>query len=431
MILERVVNEQIEKYMERHNLLGKNQHGFRGKRSTVSAILSMDNQWREDANKGKYTGILLYDLSAAFDCLDPEILSEKLKLYGFNEHSRKWVTSYLTGRKQIVKIGNSYSSPRTLPFGSPQGSCLSPMLFIILLADIEDWANEADVFGFADDTTNSVSGDSVEEVDKKLEEEAIIILQFMASNNLVINPDKTGFLLYKPKKGNQEEQNIRVGSDVVVESPVQKLLGMKISADLNWSEHIQSVIKALNHRLFVIRRLKEVLPQKTLSIVGEAIFNSHIRYGLAAYGKIRLGEEPVNCEMKRLQVLQNELMRLIVGKRKKDCVSVKTLLEMTGYMSVNQMAVTHTLSEVFNVINNDMNPGLKDTWTEIKSQATMKTRFQEKENLNIVRFKKSGLEGFQQRGPVAWNSLPEDIRNTKSKETFKRKVKKWIVNVPV
>ena len=82
---------------------------------------------------------ILYDLSAAFDTVMPKVIIEKLKVYGFDYMARRWMESYLTGRSQITMVGGKLSKAVDLCYGTPQGSRLSPLLFIILMADLDLW----------------------------------------------------------------------------------------------------------------------------------------------------------------------------------------------------------------------------------------------------------------------------------------------------
>ena len=75
-------------------------------RSTMTAWADIQKQWAQNSDDKKLTGVLLWDLSAAFDCLDPVILCKKLKFYGFDELTIKWYRSFLTRRTQRVKIGD-------------------------------------------------------------------------------------------------------------------------------------------------------------------------------------------------------------------------------------------------------------------------------------------------------------------------------------
>ena len=70
----------------------------------MTAWADIQKQWAQNSDDKKLTGVLLWDLSAAFDCLDPFILCKKLKFYGFDELTIKWYHSFLTGRTQRVKI---------------------------------------------------------------------------------------------------------------------------------------------------------------------------------------------------------------------------------------------------------------------------------------------------------------------------------------
>lgn len=101
-----------------------------GKRSTISALLSIIGKLIEGRREG-YMAMAIYDLSAAFDCLDPDILTQKLKLYGLDENSCNWFLSFLTGRQQYVVVGEKKSEKVKINTGTPQGSILSPLLFII------------------------------------------------------------------------------------------------------------------------------------------------------------------------------------------------------------------------------------------------------------------------------------------------------------
>ena len=120
-VLEKVVCNQLTKFMEDNGLLRTNQHGFREGRSTMTALTEIQKQWITSTDEGQKTGVLIWDLSAAFDTLDPELLCRKLGIYGVDRKSTGWFHSFLTNRTQTVKIGDRISSPKRLTSGVPQG----------------------------------------------------------------------------------------------------------------------------------------------------------------------------------------------------------------------------------------------------------------------------------------------------------------------
>ena len=113
-------------------------------------------------------------------------------MYGLNQHAIKWVRSYLKDRKQMVTVCGKTSNTLTTNIGTPQGSRLSPLLFICLLADMDLWTEKSKLSNFADDTQSIIISDSVEEALETTEKEANNI----ESNNLVNNADKAA-ILYK------------------------------------------------------------------------------------------------------------------------------------------------------------------------------------------------------------------------------------------
>ena len=84
--------------MDTHGLLHSNHHGFRANHSVTTSILQMYDSWMDALENEEMTGLTLVDLSAAFDCVDVNLLMEKLKLYKFDRHTCQWVWSFMTGR---------------------------------------------------------------------------------------------------------------------------------------------------------------------------------------------------------------------------------------------------------------------------------------------------------------------------------------------
>ena len=80
-------------------------------------------------NKSRKCGILLTDLSKAFDCLVHDLLIAKLDAYGFDYLALKLIYSYLTERNQRVRVNAEYSDWKDMKYGVPQGSILGPELY--------------------------------------------------------------------------------------------------------------------------------------------------------------------------------------------------------------------------------------------------------------------------------------------------------------
>ena len=113
----------------------------------------MIESWKVRLNNGSKVGVIIIDLSKAFDSLNHELLLAKLKTYGLDSNSVSFLKSYLTNRLQRCKTNNSFSKWGKVLNGIPKGSILGPLLFNIFLNDIFLSLQKGDLTNYADDST--------------------------------------------------------------------------------------------------------------------------------------------------------------------------------------------------------------------------------------------------------------------------------------
>ena len=130
------------------------------------------------------------DLSKVFDCLPHDLLIAKLHAYGLDMASLKLLHSYLTKRRQRVKINNTYSSWSEILFGVPQGSILGPLLFNIFLYDLFLFVPDIGIANYADDKTPRATNKHFETVMKDLEQGSDTLLKWFTDSLLKANPEK-------------------------------------------------------------------------------------------------------------------------------------------------------------------------------------------------------------------------------------------------
>ena len=123
---------QVVKYLDHHKLLYPSHHGFRANQSVTTTILQLYDTWMDALNNVELVGLNLVDLSAAFDCVDVDIMLAKTKLYKFSRNTRQWLWSSMVGRLQVVEVEASLSSTlRVGDVGVAQGSILGPLWYIL------------------------------------------------------------------------------------------------------------------------------------------------------------------------------------------------------------------------------------------------------------------------------------------------------------
>ena len=127
-VFQRCVHKQISEFFE--TVLSKFQCGFRKGYSNQDCLLAMVENCKKALDQRNEYVALLTDLSKAFDCLPHDLIVAKLHAYGFSTESLKLINSYLTERKQRVKMNDQFSSWLDIAVGVSQGSILGPLLLI-------------------------------------------------------------------------------------------------------------------------------------------------------------------------------------------------------------------------------------------------------------------------------------------------------------
>ena len=166
-IIEKVIHNQTEIFLNKNKILYKYQSGFRKSFSTNSCLTLLTDKINKGFESGKYTGLILIDLQKAFDTIDHEILLKKMGCIGFSEKVILWFESYLSGRTFKVNIDRKFSDPDNLTCGVPQGSILGALLFLLYVNDMPQ-AVKCDLFLYADDTFLTFQYENAIEIEGQL-----------------------------------------------------------------------------------------------------------------------------------------------------------------------------------------------------------------------------------------------------------------------
>ena len=222
-IFEKLLFNQINNYMGPK--LSIYQTGFRKNHSSQNCLLVMLEILRQCLDSKGSTGILLTDLSKAFDCLIHDLLIAKLHAYGFEYNAIKLIYNYLHGRFQRVRVKSSYSAWIGIIFGVPQGSILGLILFNIYLLDLFFFMLSSDIANYADDNSPYSCEINTDAVVLQLENDAKLLLEWFTKNGLKANPDKFHLILNETRN----EIFLEIQDFKIYNSNHQKLLGKKLT----------------------------------------------------------------------------------------------------------------------------------------------------------------------------------------------------------
>ena len=217
-VYEKILYPQMYVYF--NSIFSKYLCGFRKGHSTQHCLLFMLETLKSALGKGQKTGILLTELSKAFDCISHELLIAKLYAYGFSKNALDLIYDYLSNRKQRTNVRESFSSWIDIVYGVPQGSVLGPLLFNIYLNDLFLFLERFLMVNFADDCSPYEFNGSIDDVILKLENDATLLIEWYKNNYLKPNPDKWHLLL--SEKG--ADHSVRIDTKYILNSESEKVL---------------------------------------------------------------------------------------------------------------------------------------------------------------------------------------------------------------
>jgi hypothetical protein len=389
-------------------------------------------------------GVMMIDLSTALDMVDHGLLLRKLKLHGLDSPAIQWIQSYLEDRSQTVCVDGCLSPLLKIQCGVPQGSVLGPLLYILFTNDLPDIIHEehdaplsirspnmhcppcGSLVNYVDDATYSFASKDPVVLSNTLTNKYKTISDYMESNKLVINADKTHLVVMGKKKADNVRGQVSLvaGTHTIHPSETEKLLGCHIHQGLKWREHIQSnensLIRQLTSRLNALRKLAVNAPFKTRLMAANSVFISVLSYLIPLWGASE------GYLIKALQVMQNKAARCVA--KVSWFTATRQLLKQCGWMSIKQLVFYHTVLTMRKILKSGRPIFLRN---KLSSDFPYPTR--QATGGHVRQSQDSVAEGsFISRGTKAYNSIPENIKSTTSLPVFKKKLKTWtLTNIPI
>ena len=217
----------------------------------------------------------------------------------------------------MVKVGSTFSQPAALHYEVPQGSVLGPILFSLYTNPINSiiHSHSSIIYHFyADDTQLyiTLSPENFSHSIQKLKNCLNDIQNFLFTNKLKLNPDKTEFILTgSPKNRNQLPHfPINILGNLV--SPVQSVRNLRVvfNSNFNFSNHVSKVIKSTRVQARDLYRIRSLLDLNTIVLLANALVSSRLDYCNSLFLSL------TDFELRRLHLVQNSLCRVVTRSSK-------------------------------------------------------------------------------------------------------------------
>ena len=417
-ILEKLVFNQLNDFINSKNIHEIFQSGFRSKHSTETALVKVVNDLRQDLDTRKLAVLVLLDLSAAFDTVDHRILLNRLhNLIGISGTVFKWFQSYLTDREFFISLNECSSMSYKLNCGVPQGSILGPLLFNLYMLPLGDVIRRHGInfHSYADDTQLyiAVSPDDTGPIDALFN--CISEIEYwMAQNFLQLNQDKTEILVIGPE-ALREKLNFKLDALQIKPSDKIKNLGVVFDSDLSFEHHIRQITKIGFYHLKNIAKVRPLLSKANTETLIHAFITCRIDYCNALFSGLP------KKNITPLQLLQNSAARVLTKTRKR--AHITPILKSLHWLPVCFRIDFKILLLVFKALNGLSPSYLSDLLLNYEPSRTLRSSDRGLLLIPKIRSKTHGEAAFYYYAPRLWNSLPEDLRAAASVDIFKSKLK--------
>ena len=332
-ILESFIRDEIQNYMEELKLYTKCQHGFRRKKSCVTQLLEVIEDFTSFIEEKQTFDTIYLDFKKAFDSVPHVRLIKKLEAYGITGTLSKWVENFLQNRTQKVKVGEETSNISKVISGIPQGSILGPTLFTIFINDLPNGIESLCKI-FADDTKiyNSSTNHS------KVQEDLDKVFEWSQTWQLPFNTSKCKCLHYGKKNPHHQYflNNIPIQN-----CTEEKDLGVTFDNTLKFKIHMNNIITKANQMLGLIRRYFKNLDSKSLINIYKSQVRTNLEYGQSVWSPYQVGDR------KALENVQRRLTKLLPNLKN---LTYKERLRILHLPSLKYRRIRGDLIQVYNIV---------------------------------------------------------------------------------
>lgn len=310
--MENIIKTRIEWYLEHYKLMPKSQFGFQKNKGVMDNLHILKTDIDICFSKNQYMLAIFVDIKGAYDSVDLKQLSIQMKRIGIHNIIVKWIVEYFRERSIRVRVEESIDDlPFTVYKGIPQGSILSPILYIIytLLFDERFRNGEIKILQYADDIVLYITGKKLEEIKVKLEEASSSFIDICGTLKLVPSTEKTQLICYTRHRITEPIQ-ISFNGEYITNVNCIKYLGIWFDSKLSWNMEIKNISQKCFKSINLMRKMAGVswgCHPKILLLVYRALVRSHIDFATTLIDTSR------TSNLEKLDKIQRKALRIVTG----------------------------------------------------------------------------------------------------------------------
>ena len=416
-VFEAIICDQIMTFMKYK--MSTLMSAYRKRYSCSNVLFKCIENWKQALDNNEIVACILMDLSKAFDSIPHGLLIAKLHAYNFSNNSCEFLKSYLTNRRQRVKLGPARSTWQTLQRGVPQGSLTGPLLFNIFLNDLlMQLADKCDVFNYADDNSLSFHHHNLTTLKNTLESACEVAIDWFEANHMKANPNKFQAIVLS-RRPNTITSNLefRIKDVTIKTEHCVKLLGVLLDDKLNFSQHISSLCKRIGRQIGALRRIAPMLTYEVCMKLHDTFIVSNMIYSSTAWFQCS------KTSRWKLEKVHERALRVVTNDH---TMAYKDLLKQHNRCSLYVQHMRTFMELVYKVLHDDA-PPIDCNFYEVQKVAhnLRDNCILVKPQFNTVSY---GYYSLRYQGPHLWNQLPLNVKSDACDNSllmFKSKLKSW------
>ena len=225
--------------------------------------------------------------------------------------------------------------------GVPQGSILGPTLFLIYINDISAALKNSSTVLYADDTVFHVSHERPKTLERIMQVEFLELSEWLLDNKLSLALDKTELMIFSPKSKIKEGEGIKIANLKRVTE--FKYLGVNLDSKLNFSKHLQNLVKKISQRISALQRQAKSIPLIQVKRLAEAVISPYLSYCSSAWFSALSATQII-----QLQRQQNIIIRMILGLDCHERITDSHLAELK-WLYVKEQLLFNQLKLIFKI----------------------------------------------------------------------------------
>ena len=256
-LFERVIEQWLRSHLEDIGFINKHQSGFRRAESTDNHLFRLSQSIMESFNRGEHVVAAFLDIEKAFDNVWHNGLRYKIFQLELPTKMTCWLSDFLVGRLIQVNVNNFFSNQINPKAGVPQGSVLSPLLFLIYVNDLAaPHHNQNSLSWFADGTAQWAFSLNVRFAAKLLQQDLLKLAMWCAKWRIKFNPEKTKVIIFfRSILARKTVLNLKLYGETLKIYPQVKFLGITFDSQLNFKKHFEDILDHCNTKYYCLRLL--------------------------------------------------------------------------------------------------------------------------------------------------------------------------------